>query len=291
MKFLTDNWIMARRQYAHMLAQPDEIAGTLLFPILMVVLFAYVFGSAIKLPGNANYREFLMPGIFMQVTAMSATVAAGQAAEDKVKGIIDRFKSMPIARSSVLLGRSLADLTLRLFGLAVMVAVRRRAGRLAHPPRRPADAAAAFGLLALFGFAMMWVGTTIGLSVSSAARRRRGHVRLALPADVPGQHVRADPGHAGLAATDRGLEPDERHGRRDPRALRQPDRLEPGRSPGRCSTRSACHSAGRCSSSRSSSRSPSAATGSPTPVEGTVSGGPSSRDQVHRVAAGARPVR
>ena len=72
MKFLTDNWIMAKRQYAHLLAQPDEIAGTLLFPILMVVLFAYVFGSAIKLPGGANYREFLMPGIFMQVTAMSA---------------------------------------------------------------------------------------------------------------------------------------------------------------------------------------------------------------------------
>jgi ABC-2 type transport system permease protein len=168
MKFLTDNWIMARRQYAHMLAQPDQIAGTLLFPILMVVLFAYVFGSAIKLPGNADYREFLMPGIYMQVTAMSATIAAGQAAEDKLKGIIDRFKSLPIARSSVLVGRSLADLTLRLFGLAVMVLCGVvLAGWRIHHGILPA--AGAFGLLALFGFAMMWVGTTIGLSVSSAA--------------------------------------------------------------------------------------------------------------------------
>jgi ABC transporter DrrB family efflux protein len=168
MKFLTDNWIMAKRQYAHMLAQPDEIAGTLLFPILMVVLFAYVFGSAIKLPGGANYREFLMPGIFMQVTAMSATIAATGAADDKVKGIIDRFKSLPIARSSVLLGRSLADLTLRLFGLAVMVLCGVvLAGWRIHHGVLPA--AGAFGLLALFGFAMMWVGTTIGLSVSSAA--------------------------------------------------------------------------------------------------------------------------
>ncbi|HVQ21723.1 MAG TPA: ABC transporter permease [Candidatus Saccharimonadia bacterium] len=168
MKFFADNWIMAKRQYAHMLAQPDEIAGTLLFPILMVVLFAYVFGSAIKLPGNADYREFLMPGIFMQVTAMSATVAAAEAAEDKVKGIIDRFKSMPITRSSVLLGRSLADLTLRMFGLSVMVlcGVVLAGWRIHHGV---ADAAAAFGLLALFGFAMMWIGTTIGLSVSSAS--------------------------------------------------------------------------------------------------------------------------
>ena len=168
MKLLTDNWIMARRQYAHFLAQPDEIAAALLFPILMVVLFAYVFGSAIKLPGNADYREYLMPGIYMQVTAMSATIAAGEAAEDKVKGIIDRFKSLPIARSSVLFGRSLADLTLRLFGLAVMVlcGVVLAHWRIHHGLP---SAAAAFGLLALFGFAMMWVGTTIGLSVSSAA--------------------------------------------------------------------------------------------------------------------------
>jgi ABC transporter DrrB family efflux protein len=109
-----------------------------------------------------------MPGIYMQVTAMSATIAAGQAAEDKLKGIIDRFKSLPIARSSVLLGRSLADLTLRLFGLAVMVLCGVvLAGWRIHHGVLPA--AAAFGLLALFGFAMMWVGTTIGLSVSSAA--------------------------------------------------------------------------------------------------------------------------
>jgi ABC transporter DrrB family efflux protein len=168
MKYFSDNWLMARRQYAHFLAQPDEIAGALLFPILMVVLFAYVFGSAIKLPGNADYREYLMPGIYLQVTAMSATIAAGEAAEDKVKGIIDRFKSMPIARSSVLVGRSLADLTLRLFGLAVMVlcGVVLANWRIHHGLL---SAAAAFGLLALFGYAMMWVGTTIGLSVSSAA--------------------------------------------------------------------------------------------------------------------------
>src|SRR6185295_15938175 len=118
---VVDSWIMAKRQYAHFRAQPDEIAGALLFPIIMVVLFAYVFGSAIKLPGGANYREFLMPGIYVQVIAMSAVVAAAQAADDKTKGIIDRFKSLPITRSSVLLGHSIADLTLRLLGLAIMV--------------------------------------------------------------------------------------------------------------------------------------------------------------------------
>jgi ABC-2 type transport system permease protein len=167
MNLLSDSWIMAKRQFAHFRAQPDEIAGTLLFPVLMVVLFAYVFGSAIKLPGNADYPQFLMPGIYMQVTAMSAVVAAAEAADDKSQGIIDRFKSLPITRSSVLLGRSLADLCLRLLGLAVMVlcGVLLAGWRIHHGVPK---AIAAFAILALFGFAMMWIGTSIGLSVSNA---------------------------------------------------------------------------------------------------------------------------
>ena len=165
---VADSWTMARREFAHLRAKPDEIIGALVFPVLMVVLFAYVFGSAIRLPGGADYKEFLMPGIYLQLIAMSAVVAATQAADDRSKGIIDRFKSLPIIRSSVLIGRTFAGLALRLLALVVMIGCGALlAGWRFH--HGVAAALAAFGLLALFGLAMMWVGTTIGLSVSSAS--------------------------------------------------------------------------------------------------------------------------
>jgi ABC transporter DrrB family efflux protein len=163
---LTDTITVAGRSYSRLRAQPGELAGFLVFPIIMIVLFAYVFGSAITLPGGGDYREFLMPGIFMQSMALVAVQAAVGVAEDMQAGIIDRFRSMPIARSAVLTGRNLADMTLRMVGLACMVVLAYLlAGWQVH--RGFADAAAALGLVCLFGFAMIWVGTVIGLMVSS----------------------------------------------------------------------------------------------------------------------------
>jgi ABC-2 type transport system permease protein len=164
---VSDTLTVARRSYARLRAQPGELIGFLLFPIIMIVLFAYVFGSAISLPGGGNYREFLMPGIFMQAMALTAVQAAVAVAEDMQAGIIDRLRSMPIARSAVLAGRSLSDLSLRVLGLACMVslAVPLAGWRIHHGL---ASAAAGMGLVVIFGFAMIWVGTFIGLSVTSA---------------------------------------------------------------------------------------------------------------------------
>ncbi|NUT08933.1 MAG: ABC transporter permease [Nonomuraea sp.] len=166
---IADSLAIAGRTYSRMKAQPGELAGFLVFPIIMTVLFGYVFGSAITLPGGGDYRDYLMPGIFMQVMALTATAAATSVAEDMARGIIDRFRSQPIARSAVLIGRTAAELSLHLLSLASMVAAGLLiAGWRAHGTF--AETAAAFGLLALFGLAMMWVGTYIGLYVKSGAQ-------------------------------------------------------------------------------------------------------------------------
>jgi ABC-2 type transport system permease protein len=166
---VTDALTIAGRTYSRLRAQPGEIASFLVFPIMMTVLFGYVFGSAITLPHGGDYRNYLMPGIFMQIMAMTATAAATTVAEDMERGIIDRFRAQPIARSAVLVGQSVSALSMHLLSLASMVA----AGLLLAGWRTHGsfgETAAAFGLLALFGFAMIWVGTYIGLWVKSGAQ-------------------------------------------------------------------------------------------------------------------------
>ncbi|KAB8192204.1 ABC transporter permease [Nonomuraea phyllanthi] len=164
-----DSLTIAGRTYSRQAAQPGEILAFLVFPVIMTVLFGYVFGSAITLPNGGDYRDYLMPGIFMQVMAMTATAAATAVGEDMARGIIDRFRAQPIARSAVLVGRSVADLSMHLLSLAAMVlAGILLAGWRAHGSL--GATAAAFGLLVLFGFAMIWVGTYIGLWVQSGAQ-------------------------------------------------------------------------------------------------------------------------
>ena len=130
---------------------------------MFVLLFAFVFGGAIPLPGGGSYREFLMPGIFAQtITFALATTAVGMA-DDMGKGIIDRFRSLPMARSAVLTGRTFSDViynggilvVLMVAGLAVGWTIHTGIGELL----------AGVGLLLLFTFAMSWIGVWLGLSV------------------------------------------------------------------------------------------------------------------------------
>jgi ABC-2 type transport system permease protein len=163
---LRDTFAIAGRSYRQLIARPAELVGFVLGPILFTVLFGYVFGSAISLPGGGDYRQFLMPGIFVQIMALTATNAATKVADDMQKGIIDRFKSLPIARPAVLMGRTVADLSGHLMGLACMSLC----GVLIagwRPQRGLADTAAAYGLLLLLGFAMIWIGTLVGLLVKT----------------------------------------------------------------------------------------------------------------------------
>ena len=116
-----DGFLVAGRDVAHWVREPQLIAWTLVFPIIFVVLFAYVLGSAMQVPGGLSYQEYVLPGMFVQTMAfgLGETLAAVQA--DNAKGVMDRFRSMPIAPSAVVVGRSLAGLLYSLVSLVILI--------------------------------------------------------------------------------------------------------------------------------------------------------------------------
>jgi ABC transporter DrrB family efflux protein len=160
---VADGLTVTRRNLLHIRRVPEKLLDVTLQPIIFVFLFAYVFGSAIQVPGGGNYREYLLPGIFAQSIAFLAITTAVGVADDMTKGLIDRFRSLPMARSAVLVGRALADLSHSILGIAIMSACGLVVGWRAHEGL--GRTLAGFGILLLFGFAMIWVGTFIGLVV------------------------------------------------------------------------------------------------------------------------------
>jgi ABC-2 type transport system permease protein len=159
---LGDGWTIVRRDLAQLRYTPTELAGELIFPAVMVVLFGYIFGSAIATPGG-NYREYLIPGLFAfsQVTAVGITALA--MADDHARGVMDRFRSMPIARSAIPFGRTGAGVATGLLNLTVLTVCGLAVGWRAD--NGIADAAAAFGLLLLMRYALSWLGVYLGLLV------------------------------------------------------------------------------------------------------------------------------
>jgi ABC-2 type transport system permease protein len=159
---LRDGWTLTRRELGHLRHEPGELVGVVLFPAILVLLFGYVFGSAIPVPGG-NYREFLMPGLF----AMTAIAGLGGTAllvsKDVSEGVMDRFRSMPMARSAMPFGRTAADLLLGVVVMAVMVAIGLLVGWRAHSGVLPA--LAAFGLILLLQYAVSWAAVFLGLMV------------------------------------------------------------------------------------------------------------------------------
>jgi ABC transporter DrrB family efflux protein len=162
----SDALVMTKRSLLHIPRVPELLLFSTIQPIMFVLLFAYVFGGAIDTHGHGSYREYLLAGVFVQTVAFSSASTAVGLAEDMQRGLIDRFRSLPMARSAVLIGRTLADLVRNVFICAIMAASgyivgwRVRDGAI--------KALAAFALILLFAYAMSWVGSLIGLSVSSA---------------------------------------------------------------------------------------------------------------------------
>ena len=161
-----DSWLIAQRDMAQWVREPQMIVWGLVFPVTFVLLFAYVFGSGMIVPGGGNYREFLMPGMFAQTMAfgIGETLAAVQA--DTQKGVTDRFRSMPMAPSAVVVGRCLANLIYSIASLALMVVCGLAIGWRWHGT--PAETLAAFGLLVLLRLAFLWIGIFLGLKAKSA---------------------------------------------------------------------------------------------------------------------------
>ncbi|MBD0292228.1 MAG: ABC transporter permease [Jiangellaceae bacterium] len=159
-----DTMIVAWRNVRGGLRVPDTLVYMFIQPIMFVLLFAYVFGGAIRVPG-VEYREFLMAGIFAQTMAFACAPASVGLADDMQKGLIDRFRSLPMARSGVIGGRVVADLVNQFVVLIIMMLCGLIVGWRVH--NGVLDFLAAVGLLLLFAFAMLWVGAFIGLSVGN----------------------------------------------------------------------------------------------------------------------------
>ena len=159
---IADAWVITRRDLAHWARQPGAvIATTLLFPIMIVLMFGYLLGGAMTVPGGGNYHDFLMPGMFAMtmVFGIGATLSAVSA--DAARGVTDRFRSMPMATSAVIAGRAAADMLNSAAALAVLTGCGFLVGW--HPHRGAARAVAALGLLLLLRFAFVWIGVYLGL--------------------------------------------------------------------------------------------------------------------------------
>src|SRR3954470_20443574 len=156
---LSDSLVLARRNLSHVRQIPEKLIDVTIQPLMFVLLFAYVFGGAIAVPGG-NYHEYLMGGIFIQTLTFGVMGPATSMATDLGEGILDRFRSLPMARSAFLTGRVVAEFAAALLGLTVMTL----AG-LAVGWRINTDvfhALAGFGLLALVALVMLWLGILLG---------------------------------------------------------------------------------------------------------------------------------
>lgn len=148
------------RNLIHIKRMPEMLLDVTIQPVMFVLLFAYVFGGAIDVPGGGSYREFLLPGIMVQTIIFSSAIVAMGLTNDLQKGIVDRLKSLPISRQSVLVGRSISSLIHSSIGIAVMsvtgllIGWRIRDGVV--------NGVLAYLLMLLFGFSMIWLGIWIG---------------------------------------------------------------------------------------------------------------------------------
>ncbi|QKV69499.1 ABC transporter permease [Streptomyces harbinensis] len=157
----TDSLTMTRRGLAHWARQPGQVATALLFPVMLLVMFAYLIGGGISVPGGGDYQDFLVPGMLALTMAFGLESTMVAITQDIDRGILDRFRSMPIAPSSFLIGRSLLDMLSSAAGLLVMLGAGLAIGWRWHGG--PAQALAAVGLLLLLRFAMLWAGIWLGL--------------------------------------------------------------------------------------------------------------------------------
>jgi ABC-2 type transport system permease protein len=159
-----DSGVVAKRNLIKIKRIPELLIWTLMSPIMFVVLFGYVFGGAIAI-GGTSYREYLIAGVFVQTVIFGSTYTGAGLAEDMTKGIIDRFRSLPMARSAVLAGRTASDIVYNSMSILVMsltglvVGWRIRTDAI--------DAIGGFLLLLLFAYAFSWIMAYVGLKVSS----------------------------------------------------------------------------------------------------------------------------
>jgi ABC transporter DrrB family efflux protein len=174
-----DTLVMAERNLVRLPRAPDMLMAFTVQPIMFVLLFAYVFGGAIGTPGYGSYIDFLIPGMVAQQIAFGGFATALGLSEDMTKGLIDRFRSLPTARASVLMGRTLADVATNTLSICVLVTTGLIIGFSFHASAL--EVVAGFALLLLWGYAFSWVFALIGMSVSSPEAANGAGFTLVFP--------------------------------------------------------------------------------------------------------------
>ncbi|GAA3129344.1 ABC transporter permease [Streptosporangium carneum] len=160
---LADTWTITRRDLSHWALRPGEVALGWFFPVMIALMFGGLFGGAINVPGGGGYFEFLMPGMFAMTVLFGLETTMMAVTTDASRGVTDRFRSMPMSSLAVVSGRCVADMLNSVVGLSVMVVTGLLLGWRWHGGL--ASALAAFGLLLLLRFALLWVGIFAGLAV------------------------------------------------------------------------------------------------------------------------------
>ncbi|MBK7019389.1 MAG: ABC transporter permease [Candidatus Microthrix sp.] len=231
---LHDVWVIARRGLIHMKRQPEQLSDATIQPVMFVVMFAYVFGGAIVVPGGGNatpqrYREFLMGGIMAQTLVFTAFGVALGLANDRKSQAVDRFRSLPISRGAVLGGHAVANIIKTLLPIALMSIT----GYIIGWRIRGSvfETLGAYALMVAFAFAMIWIGVLLG-SLVSTPEGVNGIAFVALfPLDVHRLNVCSDLLDARPAPHHRLVEPDYHRGRRAQEAVWQPQCAGPAGRP------------------------------------------------------------
>jgi ABC transporter DrrB family efflux protein len=162
---VSDAAVLARRQFAHIRQIPEKLLDVTLQPIMFVLLFSYVFGGVIAVPGGGDYKEYLIGGILVQTIVFGMMGPGVSMATDLGEGIIDRFSSLPMSRPAFLLGHLSAEFAASLLAITIMVISGLIVGW--GIGSSALEAAAGFGLLFLLSITMIWLGTLIGIIARS----------------------------------------------------------------------------------------------------------------------------
>jgi len=176
---ISDVLVLTRRSLARIAREPETLMDVTVQPVIFVLLFAYVFGSAIVIPGGGNYHEYLIGGMLGMGIAGTAPGTAVALVTDMSTGLIDRFRALPMSRGAVLAGRTLADLLTQVIGALVVAGVGLAIGWRVHTG--PADVLAGFGLALLFGYAFTWAGACLGMLLRSPESAQQLGFILFLP--------------------------------------------------------------------------------------------------------------
>lgn len=159
---LSDSMALIGRHLRHLLRVPERLLSVTLMPVMYVIVFGFLFGSAMQVEGG-NYREYIMAGIFAQVMLANLQTTAVGVVDDLRNGLVDRFRSLPMSRYAVLVGRTVSDLMLSAVAIVVMSLVGYLIGWRVNTG--VGDIVAAFGILLLLGLGSAWLGALLGLSL------------------------------------------------------------------------------------------------------------------------------